>query len=536
MRILGLTSAHDSSLCIINNGFIEYFSKEERLTRKKRDKTAKISFQNITGSFDYVILCSPTFSDYDKELQLLIKKKFNCPVINFHKQHHLSHASLAHYNSGFEKSLTVVIDRNGGVYNGMRESETVFEVSQNNFKELYKSFWLFNIGECYDRSNLEQIDILKKQNPNCTYVADSTMNITKVYETATSLIGEHPLENGKTMGLSSYGQDKNFINLFENGIPKTHLFWHKQDEDRKVLLKEHLYNQISEVNKNDYQFYADYSFQVQKQTQEEVLRLVKSYVNKTEIKNVCITGGYGLNVVCNTYLVKNLPNVNFYFEPLADDSGNSIGAAIFLWKQLTNNTDISKLTHTFFNNKIDNTPINGVSTTTKEIAMMLSKKKIIAVYNGCAEAGPRALGNRSILYDARDNNAKNIVNKVKNREWYRPFAASVLKEYAHNYFDMMNLKDSPFMTNSFNVISNNIPGVTHTDNTCRVQTVDKTIPHFYDLLTEFYLLTGIPLLLNTSFNVAGEPLVETIDDAIKTFNNSKIDVLWFPERKLVLYK
>lgn len=536
MRILSLTSSHDSSLCVLNDGQVEYFSKEERLTRKKRDKTAKVSLQHVKGPIDYAILCSPTYSQYDKELENYLKKTFDCKVINFHKYHHLSHASLAHHNSGFQKSLTVVIDRNGGCHNGMRESETVFEVVENNFKEVYKSFWVFNIGEEYDRYILEHIDSLKQQNPYCEYVADSTMNITKVYETATTLIGEHPLENGKTMGLSSYGVDKEFKNLFENGVPKTHLFWHKKDEDRKVLMKQHLHNQSKGVDENNYQFYADYAYQVQKQTQEEVLKLVKRYVEKTGIKNVCITGGYGLNVVCNSYLVKNLPNVNFYFEPLADDSGNSIGSAIYLWKQLTKNTDVSKLTHTFFNHKKDNKKVQGTNVSVEEIAKLLSNRKIVAVYNGISEAGPRALGNRSILYDARDKNAKDVVNKVKNREWYRPFAASVLKEHAHSYFDMMNLTECPFMTNSFDVISNSIPGVVHVDNSCRVQTVDNSVPHFYELLNEFNSLTGVPVLLNTSFNIAGEPLVETIDDAIQTFNNSQIDVLWFPEKNLMLYK
>src|SRR5210317_1207821 len=138
MRILSLTSAHDSSLCVLNDGQIEYFSKEERLTRKKRDKTAKVSLQNVKGPVDYAILCSPTHSQSDKELEQYLKNTFNCKVINFHKYHHLSHASLAHYNSLFQKSLTVVIDRNGGCHNGMRESETIFEITENNFKELYK--------------------------------------------------------------------------------------------------------------------------------------------------------------------------------------------------------------------------------------------------------------------------------------------------------------------------------------------------------------------------------------------------------------
>ena len=153
-----------------------------------------------------------------------------------------------------------------------------------------------------------------------------------------------------------------------------------------------------------------------------------------------------------------------------------------------------------------------------------------------SEAGPRALGNRSILYDARDKNAKEVVNKVKKREWYRPFAASVLKEYAGYYFDMMSMSECPYMTNSYNVISDRIPGVVHVDNSCRVQTVDNDIPHFYNLLKEFKKITNTSVLLNTSFNIAGEPLVETIEDAIRTFRKSEIDILWFPEINKMLHK
>ena len=139
------------------------------------------------------------------------------------------------------------------------------------------------------------------------------------------------------------------------------------------------------------------------------------------------------------------------------------------------------------------------------------------------------MGNRSILFDARNSDAKEIINTVKGREWYRPFACSVLKEDAKEYFDMYHLDESPNMTLSFPVKTSNIPGVTHVDNTCRIQTVDRSISHFYNVLKEFRNLTGVSVLLNTSFNLAGNPLVETPEEAIKVFNESKIDVLWFPE-------
>jgi len=538
MRILGISPMHDSSVAIIHNGQVEYFSKEERLTRKKRDMRPYLSFDNALkyskGKIDYVVISSPNKNDnLNKELEIYIKKKLDVKIIRLCDHHHLSHASLAFYNSGFDKSLAVVIDRNGSKFDRLRESESVF-ISQypHHFEPIYKSYWLEKIGMFEDNLNYEKIKEITKDFPNCEIVADSTMNITKVYESATTLIGQGALENGKTMGLAAYGKDQPFKSLFVNDIPNTNLFVSRIDFNQQVVLKEHLQKQVKNVPKTNYEFYADYAFQVQKQTQQQVLKLVKKYVEKTGIKKVCLTGGYGLNVVTNEYLVKNLPDVEFYFEPLADDSGNSIGAAMYIYRNETKDVKKYPLKHTFFNHNKKNIDIEGINVTTKEIANYLSQSKIVAVYNGQAEAGPRALGNRSILFDPRNSNAKDIVNKVKKREWYRPFAGSVLKEDMKNYFETHHIKSSPFMTISFQVKNNKkniIPGVIHMDNSCRIQSVDTDIPHFYNLLKEFKNITNESVLLNTSFNMAGEALVESLDDAINTFNKTEIDILWFPE-------
>lgn len=166
-----------------------------------------------------------------------------------------------------------------------------------------------------------------------------------------------------------------------------------------------------------------------------------------------------------------------------------------------------------------------------EVVKNIIDGKIVAFFQGDSEWGPRALGNRSILFDPRNPNAKDLVNIIKKREWYRPFACSVLEEDANEYFNTY-LQDSPFMTISFPVREDKkdvIPGVVHVDGSCRIQTVNNSIPHFYNLLTEFKYLTNVPVLLNTSFNLAGEALVESYEDAIKTFKKSDIDILWFPE-------
>jgi len=178
--------------------------------------------------------------------------------------------------------------------------------------------------------------------------------------------------------------------------------------------------------------------------------------------------------------------------------------------------------------------------TPQEIATYILQQEIVAVYQGRSEAGPRALGNRSILYDPRDGLGPDRVNTVKKRERFRPFAASVLEEHASEWFDMSTLEHSREMMYAVEAkeeVRDKIPAVLHVDHTCRIQTVTKDVnPHYYEMISEFYNYTKVPMVLNTSFNLAGEPLVETPLDAINTFDRSDIKVLWFPEINRVLKK
>lgn len=167
------------------------------------------------------------------------------------------------------------------------------------------------------------------------------------------------------------------------------------------------------------------------------------------------------------------------------------------------------------------------------VVELLLQQKVGAIFQGSSEIGPRALGNRSIIFDPRNPNGKEIVNIVKKREWYRPFAGTIMLEYVHEYFEMLTLKESPWM--SFAVKAKpkaykDIPSIVHVDGTCRIQTVTKEQnKYFYELIEEFYKNTGVPVIFNTSFNLAGEPLVETIEDALNTINNSDISFLYLPE-------
>jgi carbamoyltransferase len=167
------------------------------------------------------------------------------------------------------------------------------------------------------------------------------------------------------------------------------------------------------------------------------------------------------------------------------------------------------------------------------IDLLVDKEQIVAIFQGESEWGPRALGNRSILFDPRHPQAKQIVNKVKMREEYRPFAMSVMLEHANEYFDMKQLKESPWMSFAIQAREKaykEVPSLVHADGTCRIQTVTREQnKNYYDLIEAFYNITGVPMVFNTSFNLGGEALVETIEDALTTCQNSQINYLYVPE-------
>jgi carbamoyltransferase len=522
--------------------------KEERKTLRKREKDPIYSLYDFETDDEVVYsFQTPTrdSSSYDFNRYIASKKYNIVRSYDFTDSHHLVHANLAFYDSGFSEALVFVLDRDGSIaslenfnYDSCRESESVYIASYpNNFKPIYKNYWTIK------NSSFDFIKDASLLYPDCEFKANSQQSIVKVYETATSLILQGKLENGKTMGLSAYGnKNAELYNFFtKDAIALDNYFGHQT-----MGVDEHSINldfqriARKDINDENYQVYADYAWQVQKQTQEALAILVKKYTDKTGIKNVCLTGGYALNVVANYYLVSQFPDINFFFEPIADDSGNSIGSAMKAYRDETLDKTIYPLRDTFFNGSnyvLD--CINGKDISIKEVAGLISKGKSVAIYQGLSEAGPRALGNRSILFDPRDKNAKDKVNNIKKREWYRPFAGMVLEEDAPKFFNMGHIVKSQHMTISFPVLDSAIslvPGVVHIDNTCRIQTIDKSNKNIFELLKEFKELTGIGVILNTSFNLAGYPLVETPKNALDTLKDSELDYVWFPEISKIVSK
>jgi len=290
----------------------------------------------------------------------------------------------------------------------------------------------------------------------------------------------------------------------------------------------------------------DLAYAVQKSSEHRVIELIRSAIDRTGLTKIVISGGYGLNCVANYEYLKTFPNVEFYVEPISHDGGNVIGACLFTYYSFTQDISPYKIETLYLGpqpeyDELKSLDVEITETTTKDVAKLIADNNIVALFQGRSEAGPRALGNRSILFNPTVLDGKDVVNRVKKREWFRPFAGSVLKEKAHDWFDLAGLEESPFMMFAVDVKQDKketIPAITHVDDTCRVQTVSRDQnKNYYDLIAEFENLTDIPILFNTSFNLAGDPLIETVTEAVECLKKSEIEYLWLPDLgKLVICK
>ena len=546
MRILGCNASHDASVCVINDGVIEFFAKEERFNRIKRSggvTNCLKSAHEVYGStgIDYAVYAwEPMtggfgYCESEKQIRRLFGLTYKeprpfCNSTAF--QHHDNHASIAFYNSGFEEALVYVCDRNGSIFfvdveNQCREADTVYHCSYpNNFKVLEKKFWTIKNNINVIRQYMEPY--LKSLGIN-DYCYQNEFSLMRVYESATTMINQHALENGKTMGLSSYGDGSRIQTFFDDDLNVIEEFFQEARNEPNgempvTCFKGAQEEIISDITPENYQKYANWAQNVQSETQRVALETIKKHVEATGVKNVCLSGGYGLNIVANSYYIKNLPDVNFYFEPLSDDTGIGIGAAMHLYRQLTNDESIITLKDNFYHHHVEKPLARGVGEEKNidDLCEILENQKILAIFDGNPESGPRALGHRSLLFDPRNKNGREIVNKLKNREWYRPFAGIILESFFEEYFHTMNLIKSEYMTLNFDCkdgVENAIPSIVHVDNTCRIQTVSKDNGFLYDLLLKFYKRTGSPILLNTSFNLAGKPLIQTKADALSFVEN-----------------
>jgi len=504
-------------------------------------------------------------------------------VIDMGQNHHRSHVAAAFYNSGFDKAVGVVVDGAGSwVKFGAEEkwmedyweTETIFDCAYPDiFDTKYKhigtalatpvcyysqfdsGFWSgYGQGENYESSKNQYHELFATPNAG----------IVKTYEAVTEYCGFPAIEAGKVMGLFPYGKNPDYLPPFFQQIGDSPVM----TSDRNIFtphypngaifnlhMMPHI-NQIEEDSKAyENQNRKDVAWRIQQETQHQVLRLIRKAVKETGHKNVVLTGGYGLNCVANYWYLEKLKDegICLYVEPVSNDCGTALGAALLWHHRINQDTRQRKpITNLYLGPKYDYTDKEIEVTsekyeavieeaTHKTVVDLIQNKNIVALFQGRSEAGPRALGNRSFLYDPRDPDGKDHVNTIKKREFFRPFAGSILKEHVHEWFDLRGMDETPFMMYAVNCqpgIEEKIPAIIHVDKTCRIQTVtEEQNKHYYDIIKEWYDATGCPIIFNTSFNLGGEPLVETLDDAIRTISTSDVEYLYLPEyNKIIISK
>ena len=558
MYTLGISCYyHDSAAALLKDGHVIAAVEEERFSRKKFDddfpklainwclKEAEITPEQIDSVafydkpilkferlLDNYIAVAPrglnSFLDVIPKWlhkRLWIKtdikkhlKGFNGEII--FPEHHMSHAAHTFYTSPFEEAAILTVD-------GVGEWTTAsFGIAKNNTIQLTNDIrWPHSVGLFYSAF---------------TYFLGFQVNE-----------GEY-----KLMGLSAYGKPKyydliinNLIDVKDDGSIHLNMKYFAFTHD-KVMTNDKFSKLfgIPPKKKHDetLQIHFDIGASAQKVLEEIILKMANHVHKKTRMKNLCFGGGVALNGVANHNLLKNGPFDNIHIPPSPGDAGSAVGCAQYSYhihhsqkKNIENNPSVTIRENVYVGPSYTNEEIrkfldsNKVSyekldeqSLLEKTAKLISEGNIVGWYQGKMEWGPRALGNRSILADPRDAKMKDILNeKIKHRESFRPFAPSIMEEYVSDYFDIDI--PSPYMLMVTNVKQpKKIPAVTHVDGTGRLQTVSaESNPLYYNLINEFYKITGIPVLINTSMNVMGEPIVNTPEQAYAMITKTDMDCI-----------
>jgi len=470
--------SHDASISVISNNSLLFASSSERYSRIKNDKNLNFELINDClqyGPPDEVVWYENPYNRFlrvflkDKNLynpfiKPKIRKFIDKTKITF-SNHHFSHLATSLYTSPFDvkNSLGVVVD-------------TVGELS---------TITIYNIKD------------LKKQNIIYTQYYPDSLGL--FYSSITQLVGLKPQEDEYIlMGMASFGKTDKYYNyflenFFDNGSLKIDL----RRGCRKLLKKNIIERDKFEI-----------AHGAQKVFETILLNLIKKYLKNTGYKKIIMSGGCALNCTFNSKLLDLVENMWIFPNP--GDSGSAIGAALSKIKEPV-----------YFENLFLGHDSNNYPNINKVVDEII-KNNLVGVINGRAEFGPRALGNRSILADPRIKNIKNIVNSIKGRENFRPFAPAILKEHFNDYF--LNNSTScyfPYMQYTFkSKYAKEFPGIVHIDDTSRVQTVDETTPFLYNVLKKWYSLTKCPMLLNTSLNIKGKPLLNKREDIVEFSNKN----------------
>ncbi len=588
INILGISCFyHDSAATLISNGEIINAVQEERFTRKKHDSRFPINAINFClesnnidlRNISYIVYYEKPLLTFERLLETYlgsaprggrsfiaamqvwlkeklflkseIKNKFkelqsklvpnevpNLPEILF-TEHHQSHASAAFYPSPFDEAAILCMD---GV--GEWATTSAWIGKKNKISPLWEISFPHSLGLLYS---------------SFTYYCGFKVNS-----------GEY-----KLMGLAPYGLPKykslikdNLIEIKDDGTFRLDLSYFKFHRGFRMISKkfEKLFGKPPRKKESELsQFHMDIAASIQNVTEEIVLKLAKSLRKETGIENICLAGGVALNCVANGKLIKEKVFKNIWIQPASGDAGSSLGGALIAWHEYlgkpreANPNDAMKGSYLGceFSNKEIIDYLVKVNASFKEyedhllfeeVSKMLDEGKIVGWFNGAMEFGPRALGGRSIIGDPRNKKMQSLMNlKIKYRESFRPFAPSVLEEEVSNQFEIdtkspymlivssvkkelckkMSYEESKlFGIEKLNISRSSLPAITHVDYTARIQTVNKeTNLRYFKLIEAFKKRTGCPVIINTSFNVRGEPIVCTPEDAYKCFMRTEMDVL-----------
>jgi len=524
---------------------------EERLNRKQYSAGYKESFEyllkenhlNIDDIDIFVASsCLEPKASVEEVQGSLTRNGFDIPASKIKVcEHHLSHAFNGYYSSGFDEAIIMVLDGDGNVLAEKMEGGTDNE----------KKYWLNKTEHnSYYVGGGDAINFLERDEVN---VGENGFG--GLYRYFTYFCGFYGYRfAGKLMGLSAYGSGRNrfkdfkLFDLLPDGVVKCRL----PDADRlnspKVvedwLRSEGVNVKSQKPNEPITEDTEDIAFLVQRELDRALIHKVNYLVTKTGIKNLCIAGGVGLNAVTNRALLDNTEIENIFIQPASGDSGECMGNAYYGVAMYDKENIKRKPISVYQGKEYSSDEIeealkkeNGKLTYKKlafpELAKIAAEKlaenKIIGWFQGRSEIGPRALGNRSILANPTSKEMKDILNeRVKHREVFRPFAPSVLEDKVGEWFDIS--VPAPYMIMNAQVKQpNQIPSVTHRDGSARLQAVSiAQNERYYALISEFEKITGVPVVLNTSFN-DNEAIVETPSDAVNTFLRTNIDYLFIAD-------
>ena len=579
MHILGISAFyHDSAACLVRDGEIVAAAQEERFTRKKHDynfprnaaafcvKEAGIGFDDLdlVAFYDkpllkferlletYVSYSPSGFKLFLMGLPLWLKQKLHIPreidegLGGAYKgryvftEHHESHAASAFFPSPFQEAAILTLDGVGEWATGS------ISVGRGNKVEMLRELrFPHSLGLLYSAF---------------TYFPGFRVNS-----------GEY-----KLMGLAPYGEPiyadrilENLIDLRDDGSFRMNMdyFAYCHDDVMTSRKMEELFDGPARTAETDItQREMDIASSIQKVTEEVVMRIATHAHEITGMKNLVLAGGVALNCVANGKLLRNGPFDDMWIQPAAGDAGGALGTALFTWYQLldkpreASGKDVQRgsLLGPQFSDDEIRTFLDSVGAAydyheTEEalcdaVAELIATEKVVGHMAGRAEFGPRALGNRSIIGDARSRDMQSVMNlKIKFRESFRPFAPAILAEHVHEYFEMKQGQESPYMLlvapvkserlkqveqngarglDKLKQIRSEVPAITHVDNSARVQTIDpERHARFHGIVQKFKEKTGCPVVINTSFNVRGEPIVNTPEDAYRCFMATHMDAL-----------